>query len=653
MNFSLSDLVPPLRWSDATRIPELRHPELPAAWWRALPMSRVLARTGPAELAKLLTELTLAQWPAAAIGDVLPALHVLDPQAVDDPHVARLLERAGSWPGLLALTGHDLREQPFISAGPVLTALFDAVLTRLVDGVGVLPPAVAPESPAAEPEPRREPEPAAAEPVAEPPVAKPAAAEPAVPEEPEPAPEERAPEEPAPAAVPPPAPPRIPYAAPARASGRKAEPEPAPAAEPPAPVPAPAAVPADDAPEHLPALIDAAFADLDDADWAVAQNLVFSPEPAAPEALAKLFAVSPEEIEARTAGVRSRTEAWLASDRAAPYRAHLERMAEVLGAASPKRRLIAAASWHREQLRSLDIPAWQFVLTTLPGYRLDGDWVIAGDPRELRARTRELLRNLDRPPSPAKAVELVASLGIHPEAAKAWLESMPPLPQDSAAPEEPPVPAPAAAPRASATVVPRAVPDVPAAVESPVPAAGADGEDSLAKPFGQLKDVALTRRCFRQPDGRWWLRVDVTEEHLAGGECPLPSGFAAYLGLTPGSSRTVRSASGDATLSWQNRPVIVPVNRLFKDIGAVIGGHVFLTLSDEGVLRARHLAPVDDSDALAAALRLVGYTAPGGTLEQAVRVIATRIGIPGPVTLPDLLPRLRERGDRDLLALLQ
>jgi hypothetical protein len=33
-------------------------------------------------------------------------------------------------------------------------------------------------------------------------------------------------------------------------------------------------------------------------------------------------------------------------------------------------------------------------------------------------------------------------------------------------------------------------------------------------------------------------------------------------------------------------------------------------------------------------------------------VIATRIGMTGPVGLPDLLTRLRERGDRDLLALL-
>ncbi|NUT43307.1 MAG: hypothetical protein HOV86_25285 [Thermoactinospora sp.] len=168
-----------------------------------------------------------------------------------------------------------------------------------------------------------------------------------------------------------------------------------------------------------------------------------------------------------------------------------------------------------------------------------------------------------------------------------------------------------------------------------------------------LKDVALTKRCFRQPDGRWWLRVDVTAEQLQGGECPLPSGFAAYLNLNPGESRTVRSAAGELALSWHGRPVLESVGKLLQDVGAKEGGHLFLTLSDEGVLRARHLPVASDSaEPITRALRLVGYTAPGGTLDQAARVIATRIGMTGPVSLSDLKARLRERGDRDLLALL-
>ncbi|YCK34502.1 hypothetical protein ACNF49_10535 [Actinomadura sp. ATCC 39365] len=145
----------------------------------------------------------------------------------------------------------------------------------------------------------------------------------------------------------------------------------------------------------------------------------------------------------------------------------------------------------------------------------------------------------------------------------------------------------------------------------------------------------------------------MTAEQLAGGECALPTGFAAYLGLSPGESRAVRSAAGELTMTWHGRPVLESIERLLVDVGAKEGGHLFLTLSDEGVLRARHLpVAAQNAESITKALRLVGYTAPGGTRDQAARVIATRIGLTGPVELPDLLTRLRERGDRDLLALL-
>ncbi|MGV9778491.1 hypothetical protein [Streptosporangium sp. NPDC003464] len=86
MNFCLSDLVPPLRWSDAATIPLLRdRPGLPDAWWRSLPMARVLAVLEPEELAEILARIALEHWPAAAVGDVLPALYVLDPDEADEP----------------------------------------------------------------------------------------------------------------------------------------------------------------------------------------------------------------------------------------------------------------------------------------------------------------------------------------------------------------------------------------------------------------------------------------------------------------------------------------------------------------------------------------------------------------------------------------
>src|SRR5690606_8490433 len=137
MNFCLSDLVPPLRWSDAAEIPALRDQSgLPEGWWRTLPMSRVLLELPPEALGELVAELAMNQWPAAALGDVLPALHVMDPEEADGPHTSMALDRAGSWPGLLALTSRELLDQPFIQARPVLLALFTAAFNRFAATAG-------------------------------------------------------------------------------------------------------------------------------------------------------------------------------------------------------------------------------------------------------------------------------------------------------------------------------------------------------------------------------------------------------------------------------------------------------------------------------------------------------------------------------------
>ncbi|WP_084957413.1 hypothetical protein [Thermoactinospora rubra] len=624
MKFCLSDLVPPLRWSDTSTITLLTsHPDLPDAWWRSLPMPQVLAAIGPESLGELLTEIALEHWPAAAVGDVLPALHVLDPEEADEPHVAIALDRAGSWQGLLNMTARELADQPFVQARPVIATLFSAALVRLAPAIrepaarrAEAAPAQAPvaaeaasahdaaDEAAAAPVPAAAeaggPAPEEAEPAAEapaagappveapaaeaPPAKAPVAAEAPAVEAPAaaeaaPAPQPATPEPAAPepaAAAPQPAAPRPAPAvpeAPAPQPEPVEAPQPAPVVEPPpAPVPPPPVPPAVPPRHPLHELVEAAFAGLDDKTWAVAQNRVFTDEPSALDQLAKLFAVPPAEMEAIEAGLRARLQQWLASPQAEPYRRHLDHLRATLGPAPSKEQLIGADEWHKWEVRPLEVPAWHFVLASL----------------------------------------------------KAQAEA--------------PVPAAAQAP-------------VQAPAQAPSPPAPA--EEPQGRPYQALKDVSLTKRCFRQPDGRWWLRVDVTKEQLEGGECPLPTGFAAYLGLHPGESRTVRSAAGELTMSWHARPALEPMDRLLADVGAKEGGHLFLTLSDEGVLRARHLpAASEGAEPITKALRLVGYTAPGGTLDQAARVIATRIGMTGPVSLPDLQSRLRERGDRDLLALL-
>ncbi|MEU4507942.1 hypothetical protein AB0G05_00470 [Nonomuraea wenchangensis] len=793
-------------------------PDLPDAWWRTLPVPHVLAAIGPEALAELLTEIALEHWPAAAVGDVLPALHVLDPEEADEPPVAIALDRAGSWTGLLALTGRELADQPFIRARPVLSTLFAAVFTRLAQpyagaaGAGSAPAVPAPRSEAApatadepapllavpapaDPEPAQDdprlpdpeapavpetpeaPEPAEAEageaeaaeaeaaeaeaadavaaqdaapmaeaedaqdaaPMAEAedaqdvaahaedtsrpedaaPVAKAEDAQdvaaPAEEAEPGDADGEEASEDAAPAEGAQAADDAEPQAhafaeereapgdvasgsapneraahafaaleeLPAFAASRAGEENDAPAhafaavplkeederpvldadAEPAAdpgdgpeptpdsveePAPEPAAAEAEaleaDGPSsgapteddevesqedrELPELIEAAFAGLDDKSWAVAQNRVFTDEPSAVDQLAKLFAVPPSEITATEKEFRVRLGEWLDSDEAAPYRAYLDELRSTLGPEAPKERVIGAADWHKVEIRALEVPAWQFVLATLPGKQavltVQAPGPAAGavppPPVEL-------------PPPPPPKLDPV----LHFDAPRQPPMDMPP--QSAFGPVPLPPSPPPGPPQFQAF--------------KPVAAHEQNGGPGEQKPYQPLKDVSQTRRCFRQPDGRWWLRVDVTAEQMAGGECALPTGFAAYLGLSPGESRTVRSAAGELTMTWHGRPVLESIEHLLGDVGAREGGHLFLTLSDEGVLRARHLpAAAQGAEKITKALRLVGYTAPGGTRDQAARVIATRIGMTGPVSLPDLLTRLRERGDRDLLALL-
>ncbi|TMR09761.1 hypothetical protein ETD86_42340, partial [Nonomuraea turkmeniaca] len=558
MNFCLSDLVPPLRWSDASTITLLTgQPDLPDAWWRSLPMPHVLAAIGPESLGELLTEIALEQWPAAAVGDVLPALHVLDPDEADEPAVAIALDRAGSWAGLLGLTSRELVDQPFIQARPVLNTLFSAAFTRLATPQAA--PALAPAAAAAVaagsavPAPRVEPhglpgsapEPATTdgpsrgadkpESVADASSAAIAAEEASA--APQDTDDAEAAERPAGAEQPPPhdavafhegssglpddapvqgeaasvdegelapasageddpegasedapagtaahedvaeeggpegaqpvldadaepvaqegdGPERVPDAAEEPASEPAAEeaaalaegahledagaPEESAEAEPAEAEAADAAdaeaagtpdtdaadaehadaehadaehadaehadvedsdvedsdvedsdvedsdsedadsedADAEDADseeedaaheQELPRLIEAAFSGLDDKSWAVAQNRVFTDEPSAVDQLAKLFAVPPAEISATEDEFRDRLNRWLTSEEAAPYRAHLDELRKTLGPAAPKEQLIGAADWHRLEIRALEVPAWQFVLATLPG----------------------------------------------------------------------------------------------------------------------------------------------------------------------------------------------------------------------------------------------------------------------------------------------
>ena len=84
-----------------------------------------------------------------------------------------------------------------------------------------------------------------------------------------------------------------------------------------------------------------------------------------------------------------------------------------------------------------------------------------------------------------------------------------------------------------------------------------------------------------------------------------------------------------------------------------VRGFVEMGLSDGGELLTRHLpgAPVG-MPPLNRALYLIGYTAPVASEIEGLRLIGARIGVPDTATREEILGRLRERGDRDILGFL-
>ncbi|MFC4058313.1 sigma factor-like helix-turn-helix DNA-binding protein [Planomonospora corallina] len=179
----------------------------------------------------------------------------------------------------------------------------------------------------------------------------------------------------------------------------------------------------------------------------------------------------------------------------------------------------------------------------------------------------------------------------------------------------------------------------------------AESEQSDYQP---RRDVSATRRCFRSRDSRWWHRVDVNAEHLRGSGSPLPTGFAAYLGMAPGGQLTASTPSGDVVISWHNQPTMGSIRPILVAAGASEGDHVFLTVSDGGELLTRYLpAALAGIPALNRALHLIGYTAPVASEAEGLRLIGGRIGLPEGATREEVLARLRDRGDRDILAFLE
>ena len=175
--------------------------------------------------------------------------------------------------------------------------------------------------------------------------------------------------------------------------------------------------------------------------------------------------------------------------------------------------------------------------------------------------------------------------------------------------------------------------------------------DHATAPYRPKRTVERTRRCFRCPDGVWWLRVDLNGEHLRGSGFPIPSGFAAWIGMRPGHRLPVRIGDRDSVAAWKNQPLMNSIRPLLLAEEARVGDHAFITLAEGRLLCRVHRHDPAPADPLAHALSLAGLPDPvSGT--EGLTLLTRAVGLPE-ATAPDhLLAHLADRGDHDLLAAL-
>ncbi|MEV2278798.1 RNA polymerase subunit sigma-70 [Nocardiopsis sp. NPDC049922] len=171
------------------------------------------------------------------------------------------------------------------------------------------------------------------------------------------------------------------------------------------------------------------------------------------------------------------------------------------------------------------------------------------------------------------------------------------------------------------------------------------GGDSAYRP---RRTVDRTRRCFRDAEGAWWLRVDVNAEHLRGSGFPMPNGFAVWAGLYPGARVPMLVGDRESAATWKNQPLMSSVRPLLQEQGAAEGDHAFITFAG-GRVRCRVSPAASASpDPLSRALNLAGVTAPvSGT--AAVAVLADALGLASDTSADRVRERLADRGDHDIL----
>ncbi len=682
----LIDLVPALRWSNpADTAPVLQHGRLIEGWWRAVPLPRVLDIAGSTWLSHSLARLSVERWDHLELAEFLPTLRTLqvDLAEIAEPVRGAVLATAGSWEQLITASPATMETWPFpadccaidiVSAvtwravhpftrdhirGPVPSP---ALMIEAVRTIGNWMPASAPEhvhnaltylstaTGADSADPRRP-----ADHTADSPPPPPSAATRAIrtlralraqrdEEEHASRPESTAADFAEGGAQKF----RSSLLGPGRTLRRPAFGPPKEYREQaggsvPEPAPEPGCHPLVD-------LVEGLFRSWRELERVVAAERLFATDPVSIRLLSDQISVEIGEIRNAQRTVEEHLLQWLGSPDGTPITEHLQKLSEELGAATTIDHLISAHPDHPVEVPSLGTPLWRVIITLFTDRRLYNGWLVADDPHRMRWQTRELLSD---GPSLADAGIRLGRLGIRQQSLRAWLLSTPGVTI-----------------RDGYVLV-----DPSTSMEAPAPAPGYNGHTHLVQGAGETTSsglpirrrrpaatappqqeqpprVAVSARCFRAPDGRWWHRVDVTADHLNGAPVTVPPGYATYLGLQPGRLLCLTAPGADLlVLVWRDQPAFDSLRPLLRRLSAQAGDRVFITVNGDR-LDARRLPAADLSDCgpTSRALHLIGYTAPAAT-EEALKIISRRITEDGDDSNTDpraLLDLLTRRGDTDI-----
>lgn len=334
-------------------------------------------------------------------------------------------------------------------------------------------------------------------------------------------------------------------------------------------------------------VVDGLFRSLDKLELAVAVHRLFAEDPVSLRTLAHKLLVDRDVLSQAQRTAEERILHWLRSSESAPVTGHMFRLTEWLGAAATQDQLIGADPAHPVTVPSLRSPLWRVLVTLMPDRRLQDGWLVVGDIHGLQERTRQLLA-ARRGSDP---LELLAELGIRAHSAKAWLDALPA--------EAPPEPMAASAAPAPAQPLPRRTPGANGHHHrggQPIPTAESGSIDptaalaTLSALSGGRPPVlpGLAGAPSTPPppipgptsEPRRWQRIEVTPEHLRGGPVPVPEGYAAQLGMRPGTLLSVTGPGDNAiVLVWQgHQPVFDSLQPVLMRLNARPGDQVYVTV---------------------------------------------------------------------------